>query len=264
MAPCAVARGGRATCTISLDPIAWKSTGRDVVSLSMPRARIKGTRRSTGEDAAALIAGEGTPETIAEILDRQGLAVAAFDCTDALLEEERARNFAVIVVCIDATTASLPGLIEPLTQRFPRVPVIVVCSSIQRRAVRAALASGAAGVVLHDDLEYALGACLQAVRAGQVCLPRRSWQQIEPPVLSSREKQVLGLVVMGYMNSQIAEQLFLAESTIKGHLSSAFEKLGVRSRHEAAARILDPQGGLGVGILALGGQPLEAVVSEPG
>ena len=82
-------------------------------------------------------------------------------------------------------------------------------------------------------------------------MPRINWRQIEPPVLSSREKQILGLVVMGFMNGQIAEQLFLAESTVKSHLSSAFNKLGVRSRSEAAALILDPQGSLGTGILAI-------------
>jgi DNA-binding NarL/FixJ family response regulator len=90
-------------------------------------------------------------------------------------------------------------------------------------------------------------------------VPRGHWRQIEPPALSSREKQILGLVVMGYMNSQIAEQLFLAESTVKSHLSSAFGKLGVRSRNEAVNLILDPERGLGMGILALGGEPLEPV-----
>ena len=62
---------------------------------------------------------------------------------------------------------------------------------------------------------------------------------------------------MGYMNIQIAEQLFLAESTVKSHLSSAFSKLGVRSRNEAVDLILDTERGLGIGILALGGEPLE-------
>lgn len=228
----------------------------------MSGASIQTARQPHAKDVAALIADEGSPEAIAEILDRQELEVAVFDCVDALLEQAEARSVALIVVCVDGTTDSLPGLVEPLTRRFAQAPVVVVCSSIQRRAVRAALAAGATGVVLHDDLDCALGPCLQAVRAGQVCLPRRNWQQIEPPVLSSREKQVLGLVVMGYMNSQIAEQLFLAESTVKSHLSSAFGKLGVRSRHEAVARILDPHRGLGVGILALGGEPLEAVVSD--
>jgi DNA-binding NarL/FixJ family response regulator len=224
-------------------------------------------RRSSGatpadEDVAALLMGQDAPEGIVEILGAQGLAVVKFDAAHPLSTQAQTTELTLIVLCIDDPTASLAGLIAPLAERFPEVPLIVVCSSIQRRAVRAALAAGAAGIVLHGDLERALTPCLQAVRAGQICLPRRNWQQIAPPVLSSREKQVLGLVVMGYMNSQIAAQLFLAESTVKSHLSSAFDKLGVRSRHEAVARILDPQGGLGVGILTVGGEPLSAMALE--
>jgi DNA-binding NarL/FixJ family response regulator len=113
-------------------------------------------------------------------------------------------------------------------------------------------------VVLADNLDQGLVPCLQAVQNGQICVPREQWRQIEPPVLSAREKQILGLVVMGYMNGQIAEQLFVAESTVKSHLSSAFGKLGVRSRNEAVNLILDPERGLGMGILALGGEPVES------
>ena len=46
------------------------------------------------------------------------------------------------------------------------------------------------------------------------------------------------MVVMGMSNKAIAGKLFLAESTVKCHLSSAFSKLGVRSRNEAADLIL--------------------------
>jgi DNA-binding NarL/FixJ family response regulator len=90
-------------------------------------------------------------------------------------------------------------------------------------------------------------------------VPQAYWREIEPPALSTREKQILGLVVMGYMNSQIAEQLFVAESTVKSHLSSAFGKLGVRSRNEAVDLILDSERGLGMGILSLGGDSVEAI-----
>ena len=74
---------------------------------------------------------------------------------------------------------------------------------------------------------------------------------VERPPLTPREKQVLALVVMGYTNREIAEQLVLAESTVKSHLFSAFRRLGVRSRSEAVALITDPSRGLGSGILTI-------------
>lgn len=206
---------------------------------------------------AALIAADDLRETIIEILERQGVAITAFDRVEDLSSGDGRGDPSVIVLRVEDTIASLTRFIEPLAQRFAQTPIVVVCSSIQRWEVRAALMAGAAGVVLYDDLDSALGPCLQSVQTGQTCVPRRHWRQIEPPALSTREKQILGLVVMGYMNSQIAEQLFLAESTVKSHLSSAFGKLGVRSRNEAADLILNPERGLGMGILALGGEPLE-------
>ncbi len=74
---------------------------------------------------------------------------------------------------------------------------------------------------------------------------------LETESLSMREKQVLSMIVMGSTNAEIATKLFLAESTVKSHLSSAYNKLGVCSRKDAASRILDPLQGLGPGILAI-------------
>jgi DNA-binding NarL/FixJ family response regulator len=206
---------------------------------------------------AALVAADGPDEQIAEILRGQGLEIAEFDSVEELPGETE-QNFSAIVLWAQDTVSAPARLVEPLAQHFAQASIVVVCAEIERWEVRAALAAGAAGIVLHEDLDSALGPCLQAVLAGQTCVPRDHWRQIEPPALSTREKQILGLVVMGYMNSQIAEQLFLAESTVKSHLSSAFGKLGVRSRNEAVNLILDPERGLGMGILALGGEPLEA------
>lgn len=196
-------------------------------------------------------------EQIAEILHRDGCAVEAFDTTDSLPAGGPNAQWSAVVLRTAGAVAPIAQLIEPVTQRS-QAPLVLVCEQIDRWEVRTALAAGAAGVVDCADLRLALAPCLRAVVAGQVCVPRAQSRQVEPPALSAREKQVLGLVVMGYMNSQIAEQLFLAESTVKSHLSSAFGKLGVRSRNEAVGLILDPDRGLGMGILGLGGERLDS------
>jgi DNA-binding NarL/FixJ family response regulator len=206
---------------------------------------------------AALIAADERGERILECLRAQAFEIAVFGSLEELASEAGPQDFSMIVFWAQDTTSAAVRLVEPLAQRFVQTPIVMICAEIERWAVRAALAAGAAGVVLLDDLDAALWPCLQAVQSGQTCVPRGHWRQIEPPALSAREKQVLGLVVMGYMNSQIAAQLFLAESTVKSHLSSAFGKLGVRSRNEAVSMILDPERGLGMGILGLGGEPLE-------
>lgn len=206
---------------------------------------------------AALIAAGERGERIVKCLREQAFEIAVFDSLEALSGKTGQQDFSVIVLWAQHTVPATARLIEPLAQRFAQAPIVMVCAGIERWAVRAALAAGAAGVVLLDELDTALWPCLQAVQSGQTCVPRGHWRQIEPPALSAREKQILALVVMGYMNSQIAAQLFLAESTVKSHLSSAFGKLGVRSRNEAASLILDPKRGLGMGILGLEGETVE-------
>jgi DNA-binding NarL/FixJ family response regulator len=119
-------------------------------------------------------------------------------------------------------------------------------ASDSRRALRA----GADGLVSDNDLDRTLGPTLHAVRSGVICVPRPMRARLESESLSLREKQVLGMLVMGFTNAEIAAKLFLAESTVKSHLSSAYTKLGVRSRKDAATMILDPVAGLAPGILA--------------
>jgi DNA-binding NarL/FixJ family response regulator len=214
---------------------------------------------------AVLIAGQAPATALAQSLDAFGFATAAYERVDDLPDGGDAPvEPSIVVFCIEQPAPSLARIVSSLVQRFDGAPVILVCDEVERWAIRSALTSGAAGVVLTSELDHAFEACLTAVLAGQTCVPRSHQQQIEPPALSAREKQILGLVVMGYMNSQIAEQLFLAESTVKSHLSSAFAKLGVRSRNEAVKLILDPDNGFGLGILGLSGEPVEpAATTQP-
>lgn len=147
--------------------------------------------------------------------------------------------------------AAVATQLRELQDAHPELPAILVCEEVRPGETRQALAAGAVGIVLAENLAKSLPACVGAVLAGQVCVPRREARQVDPSTLSPREKQILGMVVMGYMNGEIAERLFVAESTVKSHLSSAFGKLEVRSRGEAVELILDSERGLGIGILGL-------------
>ena len=142
------------------------------------------------------------------------------------------------------------GELATLRRALPRTRIVVIVASTARADVRRALRAGADGVVADADLEAALAHTVQDVAAGQLVVPRALRREIERRPLSHREKQVLGLAVLGATNAEIAQRLWVTEHTVKSHLSSSFSKLGVGSRHEAAELVLDRDDSLGAGVLA--------------
>jgi DNA-binding NarL/FixJ family response regulator len=150
-----------------------------------------------------------------------------------------------IVVVGGGTTVECRAAIRAAGSRFPGVHVVVL-ASLSTAGVHKVLDAGAAGLLEASEIETALAATVLAVDAGQVVVPRRSRRNAIRPALSHRERQILALVAEGLTNCQIGAQLFLAESTVKTHLSSIFGKLGVDSRNEATELVLDPDLKLGL------------------
>ncbi len=175
--------------------------------------------------------------------------VAADDISAAGLPD------ALIIHCADVAAEEL-SLLRELRRAHLEMRIVVVCPAANGRSARRAVDGGADGVVFVEQLGVALAPTVAAVLAGQTSVPAELRTSVRRPSLSFREKQILGMVVIGLTNSQIGGRLFLAESTVKSHLSSAFTKLGVRSRSEAAALILDPHESLGPAIMAVMG-PLD-------
>jgi DNA-binding NarL/FixJ family response regulator len=136
-------------------------------------------------------------------------------------------------------------LIRAADARFPGVPIVVIAPR-SGNGVHKSLEAGAAGFVLDTEIETALAATIQAVCTGQIVVPHLFRHTAVRPALSHREKETLALLANGLTNRQIAARLYLAESTVKTHLSSIFGKLGVTSRSEAAALVLDPDTKLGI------------------
>ena len=69
--------------------------------------------------------------------------------------------------------------------------------------------------------------------------------------LTGRERQVLGLLSQGLTNKEIARKLFITTNTVKRHLKSIFEKLGVNTRAAASSRAIQ----MGIGETQNGEQP---------
>jgi DNA-binding NarL/FixJ family response regulator len=154
----------------------------------------------------------------------------------------------VLVIAFGHGVTERDQQMRRLRRRLPQVHIVAVMPEDSRRGVRRALEAGADGVVFESELEAALSLTVRAALAGQTAVPAARRHEVDRPTLSTREKQVLGMVVNGKSNKAIAGELFLAESTVKCHLSSAFSKLGVRSRNEAADLVLQSGAELGFSV----------------
>jgi DNA-binding NarL/FixJ family response regulator len=146
---------------------------------------------------------------------------------------------AIVLAADPALFEAQRDLVELRTQ-VPDVPVVVVSTATGRRPVDKALRNGATGYVYADEIGAMLAPAVVAAAAGLIALPAALRRHAVAPVFSHRERQVLDLAVQGHTNTQIAQRLFLAESTVKSHLSACFRKLGVSSRAEAAEALAAP------------------------
>jgi DNA-binding NarL/FixJ family response regulator len=188
----------------------------------------------------------------AELLGGAGFELAAVRPVEDLHTAANVAPGTLIVLLGRAKASVRVRAVRAVADANARALIVATMpSDAPNVALRRGLLAGAAGLVLDDDVDRALVATANAVLSGQLAVPSALVRQIAPRPLSYREKQILGLVVLGFTNREIADKLYLAESTVKTHLSSSFAKLDAHSRSEAAARILDPEAGYGVGILAI-------------
>lgn len=211
----------------------------DLIQRPATRSGSDARIAAVADDELAVRRIEGVLTSDGMLVDRRGLRIEEPGDGDEL---------DLLVVAFGHGVTERDGQMRRLRKRLPETHLVAVIAEDSRRGVRRALEAGADGVVFEAAVEIALPSTVRAVLAGQTVVPAVGRHEVDRPTLSGREKQVLGMVVMGMSNKAIAANLFLAESTVKCHLSSAFSKLGVRSRNEAADLILHSGAGLGLGL----------------
>ncbi|WP_410626124.1 response regulator [Amycolatopsis sp. cmx-8-4] len=170
----------------------------------------------------------------------------------------RAADLAPDVVLMDLRMPVLDGVAATRRLRLahPSVQVIALTTFDDDEDVFAALRAGAVGYLLKDVSSTRLvEAVLAAARGESVLqpsvaakvvarfaqLPETTAPRPQPLVvpLSERELEVLRLVADGRSNREIAAAVFLAEGTVKNHVTNVLGKLGARDRTQAALRARD-------------------------
>jgi DNA-binding NarL/FixJ family response regulator len=200
----------------------------------------------------------GSQDRIVRALTEQELPIRdqVDDPAEAAVLELDATTIVVLVCDVDKPREM--AALRRLRRDAPDPAIVVISPPATGTGVRRVLDAGADALVFDPELERTLPTTVRAVSIGQSAIPRKFLASVEKPILSHRENEVLALVRSGLTNAEIAERLFLAESTVKSHLSSIFTKFGVRSRKEVAAAFADGDSALGEAVaFATNGEPPE-------
>ena len=152
------------------------------------------------------------------------------------------------VAVLDARLPDGSGIdvCRDVRSNHPEIQALILTSFDDDDALFAAIMAGAAGYVLKDIHGDDLVDAIRRVHSGQSMLdPAVTGQVLERlrngkpedkrlATLSDQERRVLSLIGEGLTNRQIAEQMFLAEKTVKNYVSSLLSKLGMERRTQAA------------------------------
>jgi DNA-binding NarL/FixJ family response regulator len=160
------------------------------------------------------------------------------------------------VVLMDVRMPVLDGVraTRLLKEAQPQCRVIVLTTFDDDEYIFDALRTGAAGYLLKDVASDQLVEAIRATARGESILqpsvaakviaeftrvssmvPSAQMEQLVEP-LSERELEILALIARGATNKEIASQLFIAEGTVKNHVTHILGKLGVRDRTQAALK----------------------------
>jgi DNA-binding NarL/FixJ family response regulator len=149
------------------------------------------------------------------------------------------------VVLMDLSMPEMNGIdaTREIAARHPSTRVLVLTSFSDQTRILDALEAGADGYLLKhadpDDIAegiravYTGGSPLDPKAARSLLESRRGGSRVAPQ-LTDREREVLLLVRDGLANKQIARRLDIAERTVKAHLTSVYQRLGVTDRTQAA------------------------------
>jgi DNA-binding NarL/FixJ family response regulator len=177
-----------------------------------------------------------------------GLEVVGATTNDAgAVALAREKKPDVVIMQVQVPFSEAKEALDKMREVEPPPKVVILTMFEDPRMMREFLKLGASGYVLKSSsttqLVGAIRAAVFAPETGNVVvgMPRALLEESEAGsegVLSVRELEILLLAARGLSNRQIADRVYLAEGTVKRHLSNTYGKMGVGSRGEAARKAL--------------------------
>jgi DNA-binding NarL/FixJ family response regulator len=156
----------------------------------------------------------------------------------------RAADDDVDVALMDLSMPVMDGneATRQLTAAHPDIKVVILTTFSDQPRILEAVRGGAAGYVLKDASPDEVIAAVRSVMTGGAPLDPKAARVLldaqrapaNEPKLSGREREVLAELANGLANKQIARRLGITERTVKAHLTSIFQQLGVTDRTQAA------------------------------
>ena len=142
----------------------------------------------------------------------------------------------VLLLDVEMPERSGVEVAQALQSESSPTRLLALSSYDDQEYVRGLLENGAAGYLTKENAPELIIEAVRAVARGEVrWFVQPSPAQPDSPDLTSREKEILLVMARGLSNDDIAEELHLAESTIRKHATNIYRKLGVDSAREAIA-----------------------------
>jgi two-component system NarL family response regulator len=148
------------------------------------------------------------------------------------------------IVLMDLRMPQMGGVeaIRAIRREFPAARIIVLTTFDGDEDIYRSLQAGAQGYLLKDMFFEELEDAIRTVRAGGRRIPgvvaERLAERVGGSDLTARELEVLGQIVRGRSNKEIASAFRISEATVKSHINSILSKLGVADRTQAATTAL--------------------------
>jgi DNA-binding NarL/FixJ family response regulator len=133
------------------------------------------------------------------------------------------------MVIVDLSMPKLRGIeaIREIKKLHAKVKILVL--TMHKEYLHQALAAGAEGYLLKEDVDHELFSAIEHIRQGKVhispCLPNEMVRGSAAGHLSSREQEVLQMIAKGKSNREIGETLFISVRTVESHRASLLKKL---------------------------------------